>query len=117
MPPHLEKSTNHAYLENVSYEQTVTHLETELELNRLEALDELQMNSVTQKQQTEGNKVNAGNINGEVNNSNPNNIKNDRTSKIVSLPRGTCENIIISQRNVTREPMRQTGNFCGRPNL
>ena len=117
MPPHLEKSTNHAYLENVSYEQTVTHLETELELTSLEALGELPMNSVTQKQQTQGNKVNATNINREVNNSNPNNIKNDRTSKTVNLPRGTCENKIVSQRNVTKEPMRQTGNFSGRPNL
>ena len=116
MPQHLEKSINHAYLENVSYKQPVTHLETEIELNSLEALDKLQMNSVMQKQQTEGIKVNAGNMNREANNSYPNNIKNDRTSRTVSLPRGTCENKIIPQRNVTREPMRQTGHFYGRAN-
>ena len=42
VPPHLKKSINQAYLEKVSYEQTVTRLEKELELNSLEALDELQ---------------------------------------------------------------------------
>ena len=36
MPPHLKKSKNHADLENGTYEQIVTHLEKELELNSLE---------------------------------------------------------------------------------
>ena len=49
MPPHLKISINQAYLKNGSYEQIVTHLEKELELNSLEAPDELQMNSVAQK--------------------------------------------------------------------
>ena len=47
MPPHLKKSINQAHLENGTYEQTVTHLERELELNGLEAPDELQINTVT----------------------------------------------------------------------
>ena len=36
MPPHLTKSINQAHLENGTYEQIVTHLEKELELNSLE---------------------------------------------------------------------------------
>ena len=46
MPPHLKKSINQAHLENGTYEQIVTHLERELELNSLEYLDETQMNTV-----------------------------------------------------------------------
>ena len=45
MPPHLKKSINQAHLENGTYEQIVTHLEKELELNGLEAPDELQINT------------------------------------------------------------------------
>ena len=47
MPPHLKKSINRAHLENGTYEQIVTHLERELELNGLEAPDELQINTVS----------------------------------------------------------------------
>ena len=47
MPPHLKKSINKAHLENDTYEQIVTHLEMELELNGLEAPDELQINTVS----------------------------------------------------------------------
>ena len=47
MPPHLKKSINQAHLENAAYEQIVTHLERELELNGLEAPDKLQMNTVS----------------------------------------------------------------------
>ena len=49
MPPHLKKSINQAHLLNGTYEETVTHLETELEQNGLEALDELQINTVSQQ--------------------------------------------------------------------
>ena len=49
MPPHLKKSINQAHLENGTYEQIVTHLERELELNGLEASDELQINTVSQQ--------------------------------------------------------------------
>ena len=47
MPPHLKKSINRAHLENGTYEQIVTLLEKELELNRLEAPDELQIKTVS----------------------------------------------------------------------
>ena len=47
MPPHLKKSKNQAHLENGTYEQIVTHLEKELELNGSEAPDELQINTVS----------------------------------------------------------------------
>ena len=49
MPPHLKKSTNQAHLENGTYEQIVSHLERELELNGLESPDELVINTVTQQ--------------------------------------------------------------------
>ena len=47
MPLHLKKSINQAHLEHGTYEQIVTHLEKELELNGLEAPDELQINTVS----------------------------------------------------------------------
>ena len=46
MPPHLKKSKNQAHLDNGKNEQIVTHLESELELNGLEAPDELQIKTV-----------------------------------------------------------------------
>ena len=46
MPPQLEKLINQDDLENGTYEQIETHLEKELELNGLEAPDELQINTV-----------------------------------------------------------------------
>ena len=49
MPPHLKNSMNPAHLENGTYEQIVTHLERELELNGLEAPDELPINNVSQQ--------------------------------------------------------------------
>ena len=73
MPPHLKKSINQAHLENGRYEQIVTHLEKELKFNSLEYLDETQMNTVTYKQQIEGNPNDAENVNSDTNDSNPNN--------------------------------------------
>ena len=49
MPEHLKKSINQARLENGTYEQIVSHLERELELNGLEAPDEMPINNVTQQ--------------------------------------------------------------------
>ena len=49
MPPHLKKTINQAHLENGTYEQIVSHLERELELNGLEAPDEMQLNTVMQQ--------------------------------------------------------------------
>ena len=91
MPPHLRKSMNQTHLENGTYEQIVTHLERELELNSLEYLDETQMKTVTHKQQIEGNQDNAGNINGDTNDSNPNNHKIDRNSRTIYPPCETCD--------------------------
>ena len=88
MPPHLKKSTNQAHSENSTYEQIVTHLEKELEVNILEYPDETQTNSVKHKQQIEGNKDNAGNINSDTNNSNTNSNKKDRKPRTVCP---TCE--------------------------
>ena len=47
MPPHLKKSINQAHSENGTYEQMVSHLERELELNGLEAPDEMPIKTVT----------------------------------------------------------------------
>ena len=49
MSPHLKKSINQAHLENGTYEKIVSHVEWELELNGLEAPDEMQINTVTQQ--------------------------------------------------------------------
>ena len=49
MPAHLKISLNQAHFENGTYEQIVTHLEKELELNGLEASAELQINTVSQQ--------------------------------------------------------------------
>ena len=49
MPPHLKKPINQAHLENGTYEQIVSHLERELELNGLEAPDEMPIYTVTQQ--------------------------------------------------------------------
>ena len=89
VPPHLEKLINQAHLKNGTYEQIVTHLERELELSSLEYRDEKQINTVTQKQQIEGNKDNAGKINTDTNDSTPNN-KNDRKSRTAYPPCETC---------------------------
>ena len=48
-PPHLKKSIKEAYLENGTYEQIVTHLDMELELNGLESPDELQIKTSSHK--------------------------------------------------------------------
>ena len=49
MPPHLKKSIKQAHLENGTYAQIASHLGRELELNGLEAPDELRINTVTQQ--------------------------------------------------------------------
>ena len=94
----------------------MTHYKTELELNSLEAPDELQMSTVTQKQQTEGNKDQAGNINRDTKNSKPNTNKNNRMSKVVCLPCGMCGNTNHLTTKVTMEPMQPAGRFYGRAN-
>ena len=90
MPPQLKKSINQAHLENGTYEQIVTHLGRELELNSLEYPDETQMNTVTHNQQSEGNPDDAGNFNSDTNDSIPNNYKFDRKSRTFYPPCETC---------------------------
>ena len=87
----LKKSINQAHLENGTYEQIVTHLERELELNSLEYPDETQMNTVTNKHQIAGNPQNAGNINSDTNNSNPSNHKIDRNYRTLYRPCESCD--------------------------
>ena len=117
MPPHLKKSINQAHLENGTYEQIVTHLERELELNSLEYPDETQMNTVTHKQQIEGNPDNAGNINSDTNDSNPNNHKLTENLELSTLPVRHVAKRTIPQKDVTLEPRQQTGPFPGRLNF
>ena len=47
MPPHLKRSINQTHLETGTNEQIVRHLQKELELNGLEAPDQLQINNVS----------------------------------------------------------------------
>ena len=49
MSPDLKKSNNRLHLENGTFEQVVSHLETDLELIGLEAPDGLRRNPVTQQ--------------------------------------------------------------------
>ena len=49
LSPHLKKAINQAHLEYGTYEQIFTHLERELELNVLEAPDEIQIITVSQQ--------------------------------------------------------------------
>ena len=49
MPPKLKKLVNQVHLKNGTCEQIVSHLETELELNGMDAPDKLQINTVTQQ--------------------------------------------------------------------
>ena len=86
MPPHLKKSINQAHLENGTYEMIVTHFEKELELKSLEHPDETQMNTVTHRQQIEGNPINTGIIDTDTNESKPNNHKIGRNSRTLYPP-------------------------------
>ena len=49
MPARLKKSINQAHLGNGTYEQTVSHLERESELDVFEDPDEMPINTVTQQ--------------------------------------------------------------------
>ena len=77
-------------MENGTYDQIVTHLEKDLELNSLEYPDETPMNTVTHKQQIEGKKDNAGEINSDTHDSNLNIYKIDREYRTVYPPCETC---------------------------
>ena len=117
MPPHLRNSINQAHLENGTYEQIVTHLERELELNSLEYPDETQMNTATHKQQMEVNQDDAGNINSETNDSNPNNHKIDRKSRTLYPPCETCGKTNHSTERCYVGANAAYGHFPGRTDL
>ena len=110
MPPHLKRSINQAHLENGTFEQIVTHLETELELTSLEYPVEIQMKTVTHKQQIEGNPDDAGNIKSDTNDSSPNNYKFDRKSRTVYPP---CET--YGKTNQSTERCYVGANAANRP--
>ena len=117
MPPHLKKSINQAHLENGTYEQIVTHFEKELELKSLEHPDETQMNTVTHKQQIEGNPINTGIINSDTKDSKPTITKFSETLELSTLPVRHVAKRTTPQRDVMFEPTEQTGHFPGRANL
>ena len=66
----------------------MTHLERELDLKSLKHPDETQMNTVTHRQQIEGNQNITRIINNDTNDSNPNNHKIGRKSRTLYPP---CE--------------------------
>ena len=68
------------------------------------------MNTVTHKQQTEGNNDSAGKINSDTHDSNPNKYKTDRKSTIVYLP---CE--ICGKMNHSAERCYVGANAVNRP--
>ena len=118
MPPHLKKPINQAHhLENGTYEQSVTHLEREIELNNLEYLDETQMSTVTHKQQIKGNPDNAGISTVTQMTLTPTITKLIETLEFSTLPVRHVAKRTTPQRDVTLEPMQQTGSFPGRINL
>ena len=110
MPPQLKKTINQAHMVNGTYEQIVTHVERELELNSLEYPDETQMNTVTHKQQIEANPDNAEIINSDTNDSNPDNHKIDRKSRPLYPPCETC-----GQTNHSTERCYVGANAANRP--
>ena len=109
MLPHLMKSIHQAHLENGTYEQIVTHLERELELNSLESPNETHMKTMTHKQHIECNKDNVGN-NSDTNNSNPNNHKIDRKCRTFYLPCDTS-----GKMNHSKERCYVGANAANRP--
>ena len=88
----------------------MTHLERELELNSLEYPDETQMNTLTHKQQIEGNQDNTGNVNSDTKASSPNKYKFDRKSRTVYPPCETC-----GKTNYTAERCYIGANAVNRP--
>ena len=112
MPPHLKNSISQAHLENGTYEQIVTQLERELEVNCSEHPDETQMNTMTHKQQIEGNPDNVGNINSDTNDSSPNNYKVDGKYGTVYPPCEKC-----AKTNHSTERCYVAANAANRPLL
>ena len=141
MSPHLKKSINQAHLDNGRYEQIVSHFERELDLNGLEAPDEMLINTVTQqapqqnpnkprptchpctkpghyqnqcrqlKRETDQTRNNTNSAN-DNNGSAPTN-SNPNNNKVANNTKG---NNINNQRNRTTRPVFPPCETCGRTN-
>ena len=116
MPPHLKKSINQAHLENGTFEQIVTHLERELELNSLETLMKLRWTLWRTN-----NDLRATKIMPEIS------IVTQTTltatiSKMTENPELSTLSVrhvatrTTPQRDVMSNPMHQTGDFPGKAN-
>ena len=117
MPPHLKKSIYQGHLENGTYENILTHVEKELELNSLEYPDETQINTGTHKKQIEGNKDTCGKINSDTNNSNPTTTRLTENLELSNHPVRYVAKRTTPQKDVMMESMQQTSHFLGRANL
>ena len=140
MPPNLRKPINQAHLENGTYEQIVSHLERELELNGLEAPDEMPINTVTQQapqqnsdkpqptchhcrkpghyqnqcRQLKREKDQTQNNTNSPNNNNAGAKTNSNPNNKVS--NNTKANIIYNQKDRRSRPVFPTCETCGRTN-
>ena len=117
MPPHLKKSINQAHLENGMYEQIVTHLERELELNNWNILMKLRWTL-----RRTNNKLKPTQIMLEI--STVTQMKLTLTiTKLTENPELSTLSVrhvakrTTPQRDVTLEPVQQTSHFPGRTNL
>ena len=98
---------------NGTYENIVAHLETEIEVNSLEAIDETQMNTVT------NNKLKATKIMPEISTVTqltltPTTTKMTDSLELSTLPVRKVARRTTPQRDVMLEPMHQTGHLAGR---
>ena len=116
MPPHLKKSINQAHLENGTYEQIVTHLEKELELNSLEHPDGTQMNTLTHKQQIET-KIMLEILTVTQTTLAPTIITLTENVELSTHPARHVAKRTTPQRDVMLEPMQWTSHFSGKANL
>ena len=115
--PHLEKPIHQAHFENGTYEQIVTHLERELELKSLEYPDEIQMNTVTHKQQIEPTQIMLEISTVTQTTLTPTTTKLAENLELSTLPVTHVAKRTTPQRDVSLEPMQQTSHFPGRTNL
>ena len=140
MPPYVKKSKNQAHLENDTYEQIVSHLEKELQLNGLEAPDEMPINTVTQQAPQENSdkpkptchhckkpgdyqnqcrQLKRGNdqTRNSTNSANKNNGSAQTNSNLnKKVSKNTKANNINNQRDRTSRPVFPPCETCGRTN-
>ena len=117
MPPHLKKSINQAHMENSMYEQTMTHLERELELNNWNILMKLRWTLWRTN-----NKLKPTQIMLEISTATqttltPTITKLTENPELSTLPVRHVAKRTTPQTDVTLEPMQQTSPFPGKTNL